>query len=180
MEQKDYKLEIVNVLSKGKNHLRGISNLIGINHMMVVRKIISLEKENVVDFVAEGRNKIYFLRDSVEAREYFLMAENYKLVKFLLKHPFLREVVSKLQKDKKIKFACFFGSYAKSSETRRSDVDIYLDVDKLEIKKEYSKLDSKFSIKIGKWNKDNLLIKELIDNHVLIKGGEIYYEKIFS
>ena len=108
------------------------------------------------------------------------MTENYKLMKLLLKHHFLREVVLKIQENKKIKFACIFGSYAKGLENGKSDVDLYIESEDSEIKKEYSKLDSKFSIKLGKWDKENLLIKEIIENHVLIKGGEIYHERVFG
>ena len=180
MEQKDYKFEIVNILAKSNSHIRGISRILGVNHMMVVRKLVCLEKENVVDYFSEGRNKVYFLKKSSEARSYFVMSENYKLVKLILKHPFLRDVISKIQKNNKIKLAFIFGSYAKGTETKNSDVDIYINCEDLNIKKEYSKMDSKFSIKLGKWDKKNLLIKESIENHILIKGGEIYYEKVFG
>ena len=59
-------------------------------------------------------------------------------------------------------------------------MDLYIESEDSEIKKDYSKLDSKFSIKLGKWDKENLLIKEIIENHILIKGGEIYYERVFG
>jgi len=180
MEQKDYRLEIVNVLMKGENHIRGISKILEINHMNVVRKIKELFNQNVVDYNLKGRNNNYFSKNNSEARSYILMVENYKLIRLLLKHAFLREIVLGIQKDKKVKFACIFGSYAKGLEKKGSDVDIYLEVNDLEIKKEYSKLDSKFSIKIGKWDKNNFLIKEIIENHILIKGGEIYFEKVFG
>jgi len=180
MEQKNYNLEIVNVLARRENHVRGIANSLKINHMMVVRKIKELLNKNVVDFKLNGRNNIYFLRNNSESRAYVLMAENYKLIKLLLKYSFLREIVLKIQKDKRIKFASIFGSYTKGLENKKSDIDIYLDINNLEIKKEYSKLDSKLSIKIGKWNKRNFLIKEIIENHILIKGGEIFYERVFG
>ena len=41
----------------------------------------------------------------------------------------------------------------------------------------WKKINSRLSIKIGKYNKDNLLIKEIEKNHVIIKGVEIFYEK---
>ena len=180
MEQKDYKLEIVNVLSKGEAHIREIAKILSINHMMVVRKIKELLNQNVVDFNLEGKNQVYFLKKTVEARNYFLMAENYNLTNLVLKYPFLREFVLKVQNDKRLKLAFVFGSYSKGNENKNSDVDIYFDSENLDVKKDYSKLDSKFSIKLGKWDKNNFLIKEIIKNHVLIKGGEIYYEKIFG
>jgi len=180
MEQKDYTMEIIGELSKRKNHIRNLSRSLKINHMMVVRKINLLEKKNLVDYSLEGRNKVYFLKRNSEGRAFFLMSENYKLVKLLLKYPFLREVVEKIQKNKKIKFASIFGSYSKGTESKKSDVDIYIESEDVSLKKEYSKLDSKFSIKLGEWDKDNFLVKEIIENHILIKGAEIYYERIFE
>jgi len=180
MEQKDYNLEIVNVLVSGENHIRGIAKILNINHMMVVRRIKILSEKNIVDFKKNGRNNNYFLKNNPETRSYILILENYKLINIILKYPFFREIVEKIQKDKRIKFACIFGSYSKGLEKKSSDVDIYISSNNLEIKKEYSKLDSKFSIKIGEWDNKNNLIKEIIDNHVLIKGGDFYYEKVFN
>ena len=180
MAQKDYSLEVVSALIKGKNHIRGISQLLDVNHMTISRKIAILEELNVADFIQEGRNKVYFLKDSPEARSLKLMSENYSLVCLVLKYPFLRELVKKVQGDKRISSAFIFGSYAKNRETKKSDIDIYLEVTDSRIKKEYSEIDSKFSIKIGKWDKKNLLIKEIIENHVIIKGGERFYDEFLS
>lgn len=178
MEQKDYKLEIVDILLNGKEHIRGIAKKLSINHMMIVRKIKMLLELNVVDFDKEGRNQVYFIRDSPEAREFILMAEQYKLIKLLEKYPYLRDFIEKIQKDKKIKLALVFGSHAKVTAEKNSDVDVFIETLDSEIKKKYS-VDSKFSVKIGRLGKDNLS-KEIEKNHVIIKGGEIYYDKIFG
>jgi len=68
MEQKDYKLEIMNELLKGENHVRGIAKKLNINHMTIARKIKELEKENVADYREEGKNKRYFLKKTIEAK----------------------------------------------------------------------------------------------------------------
>ena len=58
-----------------------------------------------------------------------------------------------------------------------SDIDIFVETEKREIKKELELINSRLSIKIGKYDKKNLLIKEIEKNHVIIKGGELFYEK---
>ena len=83
MEQKDYKLEIVNELLNNKNHIRGIAKELNTNHMTVIRKIKELAKENVVDYKEEGKNKTYFLKKTVEAMNYVFSAEIYKFNKLL-------------------------------------------------------------------------------------------------
>jgi len=180
MEQKgykDYKLEIVNELLSNANHIRGIAKKLGTNHMNIVRKIKELAKENAVDFKEEGRNKVYFLKHTIESKNYVFSAENYKLNKLLKKYPILRSVIEKIQNDKRIKLAVLFGSYAKGIAKLESDIDIYIDTANKTIKGELSLINSKLSIKIGDYNKSNLLIREIEKNHVILKGVEEYYEK---
>lgn len=179
MEQKNYKLEIFNILLKNRDHVRSIAKKLNINHMMIVRNIRVLLDANAIDFISEGKNKKYFIKDSPEARSFFLMTEAYILIKLLGKHSFLRDIVGKIQKDKKIKLALIFGSYAKDLERKNSDIDIFIETNDLKIKQKYSEVDSKFNVKIGKLGKDNLS-KEIWKNHVLIKGEKIYYDKIFN
>lgn len=178
MEQKDYRFEILKILSNSREHIRGIAKKLHINHMMIVRKMKELLKMNVVDFDKKGRNQVYFIKDSPEAREFVLMTEHYKLVKLLGKYPFLRDFIEKIQKDKKLRLVLIFGSYAKETADKNSDVDIFIGTLDREIKEKYSN-DSKFSVKIGKLGKDNLS-KEIEKNHIILKGGEIYYDKIFN
>jgi len=177
MEQKDYKLEIVNNLLREESHAREIAKKLNINHMMVVRKIKELERENAADYKEKGKNKVYFLKKTIEARNYALKCESYKLNQILKKYPSLRAIIEKLQKDKRLKLAILFGSYAKGIARNDSDIDVYIETDKLELKKELSLIDSRISIKIGNYDKEAALIKEIEKAHVIIKGVEEYYEK---
>jgi predicted nucleotidyltransferase len=177
MEQKDYKLEIMNELLKGENHVRGIAKKLNINHMTIARKIKELEKENVADYREEGKNKRYFLKKTIEAKNYAFTAENYKLNQILKKYPHLREIIEKIREDDRIKLAILFGSYAKGITKEKSDIDIYIETENIKIKKELSLLDTKLNIKIGKYDKASLLIKEIEKNHAIIKGIELYYSK---
>ncbi len=177
MEQKDYKLEIVNQLTKKNSHVRDLAKELKTNHMMVSRKINALRGENIVDFREEGKNKVFFLKKTDEARAYLIISENYKLLKLLKKYSSLKGVVNKIQKTGRIKMAILFGSYAKGTATRDSDIDIYIDTKNRMLKKELENLDSKLSVKTGPYDKNSLLIKEIEKNHVIIKGAELFYEK---
>jgi len=177
MERKDYKIKVVNELLRSNSHIRGLAQKIKVNHMNILRRIRELEHENVVDFKEEGKNKVYFLKKTVEAKNYVFMLENYKLNQILKRYPFLRGVIEKIQKDKRIKLAILFGSYAKHLAKQGSDIDIYININDNSIKREFSLLDTRLSIKIGKYDRSSLLIKEIEKNHVILKGIEIYYEK---
>jgi len=178
MEQKDYKLEIIGELLKEQNHARDIAKKLEINHMIIIRKLKELLGENVVDYIQKGKNKTYFLKKTIEAKAFILKYEYYKIIQILKKYPNLRNVFEKIQENKKIRLAVLFGSYAKHNAGRNSDIDIYVESNDKNLKKELEKINSRLSIKIGKFDLSALLVKEIIKNHVIIKGVEEYYEKI--
>ena len=179
MEQKDYNMEILNVLLNGENHIRGIAKKLNTNHMMVLRKLKELSDKSVVDFKREGRNQVYSIKDSPEARVFIIMTEQYKLFKCIEKYPYLKDIIKKIQGDRKIKLAVIFGSHAKGLARKNSDIDIFIETSDRKLKEKYSEIDSRLSIKIGRLGKDNLS-QEIGKNHVIIKGGEIYHEKDFD
>ena len=177
MEQKDYKLEIVNKLLNNPCYVRALAEKFKTNHMTISRKMKELFEENIVDYKQEGKNKIYFLKHNSEAKTYIFMSENYKLIKLLKKYPCLRKIIEKIQKNRKIKLAILFGSYAKNIAKKDSDIDIYIETTNKKTKNELEKNGNKVNIKIGKYDKKNLLIKEIEKNHVILKGIEEYYRK---
>lgn len=177
MEQKDYKMEIVKNLLREKNHAREIAKKLGTNHMMINRKLAELSKENIVDFKQKGKNKVYFLKKSLEAEMSKILMEEYFLIKILDKYPKLRKVVEKIRKERRIKLAILFGSYAKKNADKNSDIDIFIESKDTSIKKDLMKFDSRINVKLGKYDKKNNLIKEIDKNHIILKGFEEYYEK---
>ena len=177
MEQKDYKFEVINFLLQERGHARGIASKLGTNHMLIARKINELSNENVVDFVQEGKNKTYFLKKTIEARASIFMAENYRLLQTLKKYPQLRNVIEKIQRDQKMSLALLFGSYAKGTALKDSDIDIYVESSDPNLRKNLKLLDSKLSVKIGDYDRASPLIKEIEKNHVALKGVEYFYEK---
>lgn len=177
MELINANMEIMLLLLKGKSHAREIARKLNVSHTMARHRLDALLKENVVDFSIEGKNKAYFLKSTAEARAYAIMAEKYALVKALHRYPELRGVTDKVAVDSRIKLAIIFGSYAKGIAKKDSDIDLYAETEDTSIKKEIQLSDSRLSVKIGKYNKDSLLIKEIEKSHVILKGAEQYYEK---
>ncbi len=177
MSQKDYNKEIVLNLLKMPNHIRGLAKALKTNQMMVARKIKNLEQGNIVDYRQEGRNKVYFLKKTIEAQESVFIAEHHKLIEVIKEYPLLRNIALKIKINPKIKLALIFGSYAKGLAHKDSDIDIYIETINKELKKEIEQLSTKISVHIGRYDQNSLLIKEIEKNHVLIKGVEQYYEK---
>ena len=177
MSQKDYKVEIVMQLLKQVNHIRGLAKELKTNQMMILRKIKELENGNIVDYRTEGRNKVYFLKKTLEAQEYVFISEHHRLIQSLEKYPLLRNIALKIKSNTKIKLAVLFGSYAKGLAHKDSDIDIFIETANKELKKEIEQLNTKASVKIGEYDPENLLIKEIEKSHIILKGVEHYYEK---
>lgn len=175
MEQISYK--IVMELQKHKSHLRALASKLEINHMTIQRKLHKLKENNVVDYEQEGKNNVYFLKKSIEAKIYLKMAEQEKLLDFIKKQPRFRSILEKLFEED-VDLALLFGSYAKGTQTKNSDIDMYLNTQDKRIKEKLELLDSKINIKLGIFNKENLLIQEIINNHIILKGVDKYYELI--
>ncbi|MBN1923342.1 MAG: nucleotidyltransferase domain-containing protein [Nanoarchaeota archaeon] len=177
MKTKDYTLEVVNELLNSSSHARELARKVKMSHVGVSKILSSLSKRNVVDYVTEGKNKIYSLKKTIESKTYIFMAEEYKLLKTIQKYPLLRNVIEKLQNNDKISIALLFGSYAKGIAGKESDIDIYIDTMNKGVKKEVEGINTKISLKIGNYDESSLLIKEINKNHVIIKGVEAYYVK---
>jgi len=170
--------EILNVLFGEEIHARALAKRLEINHMTVIRNLKELVNENVLEFRKEGRNKVYFLKKNMEARNYELISELYKLNKTLEKYPELRQTIKNIQQNKEIGLAVLFGSYARGTANKNSDIDVFIETKDRNLKKELELLNSRLSVKIGEYDRSSPLIKEIEKNHVIIKGAEIFYEKI--
>jgi len=176
MEQ-NLTMDIVLELLKGESHARALAKKLGTNHMTTARRLKELMEKNVVDYRSEGRNKVYHLKKSLEARNHILMAEHHKLNKALEKHPELRRIAEKVQRDRRIELAIIFGSIAKDRAGRQSDIDLYIETTDRTIKEELELLNTKLNVKIGAYDPDSPLIKEMEKHHIILKGAEKFYEK---
>ena len=169
--------EIILTLIKNKSHLREIARTLNIPHSTILRKINELVKENILDYKPEGKNKIFFIKNNISAKNNIHSAEIYKLSKLLRNHSELSIIFEKIKKNTPRGMIILFGSYAKGNPKKESDIDIYVETINKNIKKEIETINTKINVKIGKFDKKSLLIKEIIKNHIVIRGIEEFYEK---
>lgn len=170
-------LEIVLILIKNKAHLREIARAINESHSTVLRKINLLVKENFLDYKKEGKNKVFFIKSNLKARNYVYLAEIYKLNKTLSQYPKLSVILEDVKRKAPKGMIILFGSYAKGTANKESDIDVYIETTDRKIKYKIQEAYLKLSIKIGKFDLSSLLIKEIIKNHVIVRGVEEFYEK---
>jgi len=171
-------LEIILWLLKGDSHLREISRGIGVSHSTVLRKINFLTAEGVLDYKLIGKNKIFSIKKTIQAKNYIYNAERYKLLKLLKKYPELEIISGKiLNKTRKI-LVVFFGSYADFSAEADSDIDLYVSTQNKKLKQEIEEINSGLSVKTGEFELSSFLIREIVKKHVILEGVDEFYEKI--
>ncbi len=169
--------EIVLVLVNGREHVRKIARILHESHATVLRKLRLLSQKNIVDSVREGRNTVYFIKSTLRARYAIYIAEHYKLSKLFERYPKLAIIFDEVLKKAKGDMIILFGSYASFSAREDSDIDLYIETQDSHLKKNISHVHSTLSVKIGQFELSSLLIKEIIKNHIILRGMERFYEK---
>lgn len=170
--------EIILLLIKGDNHVRGIAKNLEESHSTVLRRLNELVKENVIDYKLEGKNRVFFIKKNLQAKNYVFNAERYKQIKLLKKYPELSVIAEDILKECHENLIIIFGSYAKFTANKNSDIDVYVETKDRKEKYELESVHSRISVKIGTFDLNSPLIKEIIKDHVILKGVEEFYEKI--
>lgn len=170
-------LEIVLLLLKQELHVRGIAKALDESHSTILRKLDRLIKKNVVDYKPQGKNKVFFLKKNIISKNYVLQAEIHKLNYLINKYPELMIILEEVLKKTDEKLILIFGSYAKFRAKKESDIDIYIETKDRNLKKEVESIHSKINVKIGPFDTKSNLIKEIIKDHIIIRGFEGFYAK---
>ena len=176
MEQNEFEI-VLSLLKHKELHVRGLAKIASMPHANISRIMKGLLAKNIVDFKFEGKNKVFRLKKGIETLNYVYMAEHFKLLKLFEKYPFLSVITESIISKTSEKLIIIFGSFAKFNANNDSDIDIFIETTNRKIKNEVENINSRLSVKIGKFDKSNLLIKEIIKDHVTVMGVEYYYEK---
>ncbi len=175
--EQNLEYDVILHLLESDSHPRRIAKDLNFPHTTIIRRLKSLDDMNVVDFREEGRNKVYFLEDTLEARSLVISAEIYRSMRTIELYPRLRPLFSAIIRNKEISMAILFGSYARWAPTYRSDIDIFIETKDRSIKTNIEKLHSRASVKIGDFDRSSDLVREIEKNHVIIRGFEDYVGK---
>ena len=183
-------LKILSLYTKGYNknyYIREIQKMLQISTRTALLTLEDLEKRAILTSTRRGKIKIYQIKPDITTREYFVMTETYKKINFFQKHLTIKTIIEKIESQIK-GIALIFGSYAKGLEKKDSDLDIFVvgDCNKEKIKEISDTYGIKISIKQypqkifeTKLNED-ILIKEVIENHIMIKGTEPFINEVIT
>jgi len=177
--------KIIDILSEfssdyhKKIYGRDVARKLKMNQKTTSNILNNLEKEDILKFSQEGKNKCYFLNKfNSQIKEIIKLIEINRKVKFLEKYKKIKELFEKLEK-KSEGILIIFGSYAAFSNNEKSDLDVFIigKISRLEdIERDYNvKINIVKSTK-EKFNKEDIFIKEIIKNHIILKGVEGFVE----
>jgi predicted nucleotidyltransferase len=141
-----------------------------------------LGRENILKFSVEGKNKYYHLNEfNPKIKEIIKLIEINKKVSFLDRHKRKRELFEKIESRSR-GIVIIFGSYAKNQETEKSDLDLFVIgniSDLKDLEQLYNLRINTIKSNIKKFSSKEHLIKEIISNHVILKGVENFIELIW-
>lgn len=183
-------LQVLSLFTKGYDksyYIREVQQILKISPRTAQLILEDLEDKAVIESQIKGKIKTYKIKKNMIAKEYFIMAEQHKKISFLERHDLIREVMTKITHfiDG---IAVIFGSYAKGTEKKDSDLDIFIAgyCDKNKIR-EISKL---YGIEINikrysmrdfkKHLKNDILLREILDNHIIILNTELFVNTVFG
>lgn len=161
---------------------RQIAGKLKMNQKTVSNILNRLEKEGILKYLTEGKNKYYFLNMlNPQIKDIIKMLEIARKNKFIQKYSKLKELFYALEKRAK-GILVIFGSYANFTSNKDSDLDVFI----IGSLREVEDLENLYKIKINivksskeKINKQNVFMKEIIKNHIIIKGVEEFVELIW-
>ncbi len=165
-----------------KQYGRAIAFKLKMNQKTVSNILNNLEKQHIIKFTQEGKNKYFFLNKiNPPTKEVIKFVEINKKIKLFEKYKRLHSLFLDIEKRAKGIMA-IFGSYANFTSNERSDLDLFVigAVAKIE------DLEDLYNIKINviKSTKENfksndLFINEIIKNHIILKGIEDFIDMLW-
>jgi len=161
---------------------RQIATKLKMNQKTVANILNRLEKEGILKYSSEGKNKYYSLNKlNPKTKEIIKILEIARKNIFIEKNNRIKEIFYSLEK-RTLGVLIIFGSYANGTNTKDSDLDVFV-VGNMEDKED---LEEMHRIRINvikssreKFNKEDVFIKEVIKNHIILKGVEEFIELIW-
>ncbi len=161
---------------------RDISKYLKMNQKTVSNILNKLERDHILKFNIEGKNKYYYLNKSNQnIRDIIKLIEINKKIKLMDKYNKFSGLFSKLESELE-GILVIFGSYSSFSANEKSDLDVLF----IGKQKELKDLEGLYNIKINvvkidknKFDKNDILIKEIIKNHIVLRGVEEFIELIW-
>ena len=180
-------LKILSLFTKGYDkeyYIREVEKLLGVSSRTAFVTLAKLEKRSILESKTKGKIKIYSIKKSIISRDYFFLTEQYKKIQLFEKNHLIKEIFEKTEEFMH-GIVILFGSFAKGIQKKDSDLDLFIvgKYDENKIKEVGEKYGVDINIKsypkqiFEKEFHDDILLREILENHILIKDGEGFVRK---
>lgn len=183
-------LQIISLFTNGfdrEYYIREVEKLLKISPRTAQLILEDLEDKGIIESKVKGKIKSYKLKINELSKRYLTFVEQYKSIAFMEKNLLVKEVIEKISPfiDG---IGIIFGSYAKGTSNKESDLDLFIagNYEKEEIKKVSRNLGIDISVKcyllkiFEKNINQDILLKEILKNHILFKNIELFIEKVLK
>lgn len=180
-------LRVLSLFTRGYDrelYIREAARLLPISRGTAQAALEYLEAKQVLHSATRGRTRLFSLRRGDHARDFCTLAEVYRRICLWEEEPFIAGVLSRIIPHIDGSSAVF-GSRAKGTADEESDLDLFVagecQVEEVErIEKTYGLPIHLTVYPLEVFNRDlhtDPFLREVLRNHVLIKGTERFVEK---
>jgi|SRR3989338_558671 len=183
-------LQVISLFTNGfdrEYYIREVEKLLKISPRTAQLILEDLEGKGIIESKIRGKIKSYKLKISELSRRYLTFVEQYKSIAFMEKNLLIKEVIEKISPfiDG---IGIIFGSYAKGTSNRESDLDLFIagNYKMEEIKKVSRNLGIEISVRcypLKTFEKNviqDILLKEILKNHIVFINTELFIQKVLK
>ena len=175
-------LRVLSLFTKGYEesyYIREVGRMLAISPRTAQLILQDLEKRGILESRTRGKIRIFYLRKNDRAKDYLILVEHYKRISFLKEKPLIQEITGKIRQH--ITGLCvIFGSYAKGTQTKDSDLDILVigNYSGNAVRKISELYGIDVSIKryppefFRKNIRTDILLREVVKDHIILGGVE--------
>ena len=188
----DNKLKIINFLGKnlGKTFtMHQLSKLIRIPYATFYRTINKINTLLIIDVVGNSKTVQINIQNTI-TKSYLIIASQEERDEFLKKQILLKKISDELPKENYA--VIIFGSYAKNTQTAKSDIDIIVINKTGEKSPSFSRYETLFKVIINplyfkpkevtqmlKQSEENVM-KQVLKNHIILYNPELFWNTIYG
>ncbi len=186
----DNNLKIINFLGKNLDKsftMHELSKKLEIPYASFYRIIKQIKDLLIIEEI--GKAKIIRLSLKNPVKSYLIIASEEEKKEFLQKHPIIKKICNEMQTNDII---ALFGSYADSTQTKSSDIDLFIINKEGKRSVSFSKYELLFKRKINPIfmtksefklmlkEKEENIGKQILKNHIILNNPEKFWEAVLS
>jgi len=168
-------------------YIREICTYLPFSHGTAQTILARFESKRVLASSQRGKTRLFRIKMGEISIQYFVLAEIYKKIRFMEEKPYVSEILNKVSSFSQ-GTVLLFGSYAKSTDTEDSDIDIFVAGTTNE--REVTKIGKMYDVEVNvvaypetaftSGNRSDPLVTEVKRNHIAWKNTESFVREVMA